>query len=101
MKKITLLPLAVFIIALLAVSCRKETPYQDGDRTVVPFTLKTVLTRVSYSGETYAFKSGDKLAISSTVRPDIEGELSYDGSSDWTGSVSYRTIEGEPAPSTA
>ena len=101
MKKITLLALAVFIIALLAVSCRKETPYQDGERTVVPFTLRTVLTKVSYDGETYAFKSGDKLAISSTVRPDIEGELSYDGTRDWTGEVSYLTAEGEPAQSTA
>ena len=101
MKKITLLSLAVVIIALLAVSCRKETPYQDGDRTVMPFSLRTVLTRVSYAGETYAFKSGDKLAISSTVRPDIEGLLSYDGSSTWSGEVSYRTAEGEPAQSTA
>ena len=101
MKNITLLSLAVFIIALLPVSCQKEKPYQDGDRTVVPFSLRTVITRVSYTGETYAFKAGDKLAISSSVRPDITGELSYDGSSTWTGSVSYLSSEGEPAASTA
>lgn len=106
MKKITLLSLVLFVITLSAVSCQKEKPYRDGDRTIVPFRLRTVLTRVSYAenglGQNeYAFKSGDKLAISSTVRPDISGVLSYDGSSAWTGYVSYLTDAGEPAETTA
>ena len=101
MKKITLLPLAVFIIALLVVSCRKETPYQDGDRTVVPYSLKTSITKVSYAGSIYDFKPGDRLAISSTDRPDIEGELSEDGEGNWKGSVSYLTSLGEPTGSTS
>ncbi|MBR5703844.1 MAG: hypothetical protein IKX45_06310 [Bacteroidales bacterium] len=104
MRKITLLAIVMIFIALLAVSCQKETPYQDGDRTVVPFSLKAVVTKASFTGNpaTYGFKSGDKLAVSSTVRPDISGLLSYDGSeNEWSGPVSYRTIEGEPAGSTA
>lgn len=95
MKKITLLALAIFIIALLAASCRKETPYQDGDRTVIPISLKTVITRVSYSDDTYAFKPGDRIAISSTARPDIEGELTG-GPGNWTGSLSYLTDQDRP-----
>lgn len=101
MKKITLLALAIFIIALLAVSCQKETPYQDGDRTIVPYSLRTVLTKVSYAESTYAFKSGDELAISSAGRTDIEGTLTYNGPGDWTGSVSYLTAEGAPSKLTA
>ena len=103
MKKITLLSIAIFLISLLAVSCQKETPYQDGDRTVVPFSLNAVVTKASFNESTFAygFKSGDKLAISSTERPDIEGELSRNGEGKWVGSVSYLTAQGEPASSTA
>ena len=103
MKKITLLSIAIFLISLLAVSCQKETPYQDGDRTVVPFSLNAVVTKASFNESTFAygFKSGDKLAISSTERPDIEGELSKNGEGKWVGSVSYLTAQGEPASSTA
>ena len=102
MKKITLLSIAIFLISLLAVSCQKETPYQDGDRTVVPFSLNAVVTKASFNEATFAygFKSGDKLAISSTERPDIEGELSKNGEGKWIGSVSYLTAQGEPASST-
>ena len=101
MKQTTFLSIILFITALLVLSCQKETPKQDEEdtkeRVVIPFNLKTVLTKVSYDGENneYAFKSGDKLAISSTVREDIEGELSNVGVNAWSGTISYDPNEGE------
>lgn len=43
----------------------------------------------------YSFKDGDKLAISSTSRADIEGELSNVEGNSWSGTISYDPNEGE------
>lgn len=101
MKKTTFLSIILSIISLFAVSCQKETLKQDEEdtkeRVVIPFNLKTVLTKVSYDGvnNRYSFKDGDKLAISSTSRADIEGELSNVEGNSWSGTISYDPNEGE------
>jgi hypothetical protein len=101
MKKY-LLSIATVLLAILAASCNKEldSPYIEGERTYVPYYMKSIFTKVSYAGAEYSFKAGDKLAISCPSRDDVSGELSYNGSSEWSGEISYLTASGEPAVST-
>ena len=98
MKKNILYLLATVLMALSAVSCQffepDVIPTQDGDRITIPYRIKATVTKVSYDTGVYAFKSSDKLAISCAGRPDVEGLLDYDGTSEWSGSVSYYESEG-------
>ena len=98
MKKNILYLLATVLMALSAVSCQyfepDVIPTRDGDRITIPYRIKATVTKVSYAGGAYSFKSSDKLAISCAGRPDVEGLLDYDGTSEWSGDVSYYESEG-------
>ena len=74
------------------------------ERTTIPYSLKvgTESTRVTYEGNTYAFKKDDYLQVKGLGdRTDIEGTLTRSGtdqnSTVWSGTLSYTTIKGDPA----
>ena len=84
-------------IVLLAVCCNShevETVVEQTVRTTVPYSMSVTAssTKVSYENDRFAFKSGDKLCITSETRTDITGTLQYVGENRFAGSLSY---EGE------
>ena len=110
-KQLISLFLSVFAAASLQVACQPaaldeiidpntQEPEVVPERTTIPYSLKvgTEGTRVSYdeSGNTYSFKSGDKIRVKGTGdRTDISGELEKNGDL-WTGELTYLTVKGAP-----
>ena len=74
-----------------AVSRRATVPYS--------ITVSTESTRVSYEGNQYAFKAGDKLHVVGAERTDIDGYLMQDGDV-WSGELTYDESVGEPTGNT-
>ena len=116
-KQLISLFLSVFAAASLQVACQPaaldeiidpntQEPEVVPERTTIPYSLKvgTEGTRVSYdeSGNTYSFKSGDKIRVKGTGdRTDIEGILTQRSGDDyWSGNISYLTSKGAPAADT-
>ena len=63
----------------------------------VPYsiTVTTESTRVSYAGDEYAFKAGDKLHVVGVNRTDLEGYLTTQNGVDWSGDLTYNTTNNE------
>lgn len=75
-----------------------EEVVEVNPRTTIPFSVvvATDMTKVSYAGAKYAFKTGDSFVVESgsSERDDIEGTLAFDGDKKLKGDISFETAKG-------
>ena len=70
----------------------QEKPEAVSEQGTIPFsiTVNTESTRVSYAGDTYAFKTGDQLhVVGMGDRTDVGGYLTAQNNGVWSGNLSY------------
>ena len=103
MKNSTLKSLVFLMVGalMLVASCSApeiEEVVEVNPRTTIPFSVvvATDMTKVSYAGAKYAFKTGDSFVVESgsSERDDIEGSLVFDGSNKLKGEISFETAKG-------
>ncbi|MBO4536051.1 MAG: hypothetical protein J5702_02470 [Bacteroidales bacterium] len=106
-KHLFSLMLSACAAVLLVTACQdpapEKDPVQEGETKTIPFCLsvKTEGTKVSYEGNHYSFKSGDRLHVVGVDRDDIEGYLSNGGEGNvWSGDLTYLISKGEPGSAT-
>lgn len=107
MKHLFSLMLSACAAVILVTACQdpapEKDPVQEGETKTIPFCLsvKTEGTKVSYEGNLYSFKSGDRLHVVGVDRDDIEGYLTKSGEGNvWSGELSYLISKGEPSNQT-
>ncbi len=98
MKNNTLKSLVFLLVGtlLLIASCsvpEVEEVVEINPRTTIPFSvvIATDMTKVSYAGAAYAFKTSDSFVVESgsSERDDIEGTLAFNGTNKLTGKISF------------